>query len=161
CATSPTAATSLPAWPSRLSSTPIPPARSSPRNSPGFPPPALSGGNSPDFLECGGSTPLSPPKLASAPTSLISNRRSLPSARCSPLTVRRLLLAPFTERARSTTLTCPFVRVTVPKARRAHPVRGKGRAHLTQLNEGYDPSFSLIRADSGRIHERKVVMSAK
>src|SRR5580658_836291 len=49
----------------------------------------------------------------------------------------------------------------VGSARRAHPVRGKGRAHLTQNPEGYEPSFSLIRADSRRSYERKVVMDAK
>jgi hypothetical protein len=30
----------------------------------------------------------------------------------------------------------------------AHPVRGKGRAHPPKQTEGYEPSFSLIRADS-------------
>ena len=34
------------------------------------------------------------------------------------------------------------------RARRAHPVRGKGHAYHTQHNEGYEPSFSLTRADS-------------
>src|SRR4051794_117301 len=34
------------------------------------------------------------------------------------------------------------------QARGAHPVRGKGRAHPPKKTEGYEPSFSLIRADS-------------
>ena len=34
------------------------------------------------------------------------------------------------------------------EARGAHPVRGKGRAHPTQILEGYEPSFSLTSADS-------------
>lgn len=33
-------------------------------------------------------------------------------------------------------------------ARGAHPVRGKGRAHPPKTLQGYEPSFSLIRADS-------------
>src|SRR4051812_34963009 len=46
-------------------------------------------------------------------------------------------------------------------AQRAHPVRGKGRAHLEQYNEGYEPSFSLIRADSRHNNERKFAMDSK
>jgi hypothetical protein len=46
-------------------------------------------------------------------------------------------------------------------ARRAHPVRGKGRAHLKQNNQGYEPTFNLNRADSRRNHERKFVMDIK
>src|SRR5262245_5353981 len=46
-------------------------------------------------------------------------------------------------------------------ARRAHPVRGKGRAHLKQNNQGYEPTFSLNRADSRRNRERKYVMNIK
>src|SRR5437660_1746188 len=41
------------------------------------------------------------------------------------------------------------VGVTMSLARGAHPVRGKGRAHPPKRSEGYEPSFSLIRADSG------------
>src|SRR4051812_40119386 len=46
-------------------------------------------------------------------------------------------------------------------AQRAHPVRGKGRAHLKQYNEGSEPSFSLIRADSRHNNERKFAMDTK
>src|SRR5882762_5197903 len=46
-------------------------------------------------------------------------------------------------------------------AQRAHPVRGKGRAHLKQYNEGDEPSFSLIRADSRHNNERKFAMETK
>jgi len=46
-------------------------------------------------------------------------------------------------------------------AQRAHPVRGKGRAHLKPSNEGYEPSFSLIWADSRHRHERKFAMDTK
>jgi len=34
-------------------------------------------------------------------------------------------------------------------------------SHLRQNDEGYDPSFSLIRADSSAVMKGKVVMDAK
>jgi ankyrin repeat protein len=46
-------------------------------------------------------------------------------------------------------------------ALRAHPVRGKGSAHLKQNKKRYEPSFSLTLADSRRDFERKVVMGSK
>src|SRR5258706_10921028 len=49
-------------------------------------------------------------------------------------------------------------RSILTRARRAHPVRGKGRAHLKQNNPSYEPSFSLTRADARHNHERKFVM---
>jgi len=58
-------------------------------------------------------------------------------------------------------LTTKLQEVKSVSARRAHPVRGKGRAHLKQYNEGYEPSFSLIRADSRHKHERKFAMDTK
>src|SRR5215831_19438912 len=39
--------------------------------------------------------------------------------------------------------------------------RGKGRAHLKQYNEGYEPSFSLIKAASRHNNERKFAMDTK
>src|SRR5579863_454951 len=36
-------------------------------------------------------------------------------------------------------------------ARRALPVRGKGRAHLLQRTKNYEASFSLTRADSRQV----------
>ena len=46
-------------------------------------------------------------------------------------------------------------------ARRAQPVRGKGRAHLNSKTEGDEPSFSLIRADSRHNDERKFAMNTR
>ena len=53
------------------------------------------------------------------------------------------------------------MRAKVSQRKRAHPVRGKGRAHLKHNNEGYEPSFSLIRADSRHNYERKFAVDTK
>jgi hypothetical protein len=48
----------------------------------------------------------------------------------------------------STELLHPGVVCYKEQAQGAHPVRGKGRAHPPEQTEGYEPSFSLTRADS-------------
>jgi hypothetical protein len=49
----------------------------------------------------------------------------------------------------------------LPTARRAHPVRGKGSAHLQQNNKGFEPSFSLTYADFRHNHERSFIWMRK